>query len=70
MGIVVLLVIGLGVLIGLVVMPTVVTIVDGYPTITGNATAGEPIEAIVNLLPFSFLVLMIIGSLWALHKTL
>ena len=63
MGIVVLLVVGLAILMGFVMMPTIVEITDLF-----TAAAGTPLAAIISLMPFAFLGLIIIGCLWVVNK--
>ena len=65
MGCVVLLVATLGIFVGLVMLPTVLSIVNA----TSIGVGWPALDAVVTLLPFAFFVLIILGALWALIKT-
>ena len=62
MGCLFLLVSSVGVLVGLVVLPTITAV-------TGSIVVSWPLmQSIVNLMPFGFLMLTILGGIWALFK--
>lgn len=63
MGIVVVLVAGLGLLIGLGVLPTISLI-----TAASTSGTGTPLEYIVDLLPLCFIGLVIFGAIWTTSR--
>lgn len=66
MGIAVILVVGLALLMGLVMLPTVFDI-----SVAGNLgiPADTPLYDIVNILPYAFFAIVIIGCFWAIKGT-
>lgn len=65
MGCAVILIIVIGALIGLAVLPTIATFTDDWTTAIGSWGTG-PLPSIVHLLPFAFLILIIIAAVWVL----
>ena len=64
LGIVMLLVVGIAGLVGLVMFPTVSTIVAEY-----TAESDTPLYDIVKLLPLAFIGLCIVGAIWAMSRS-
>lgn len=54
----------LGLIIGLVVLPTIVDITS-LTSLPGNWTT---MEAVVDLLPFAFLIIVFIGVIWIMGR--
>ena len=63
MGIVVLLVIGIAGLVGLMILPTVFDIASAFSLVTDT-----PLYDIIQILPYAFGALIIIGIVWTLVK--
>lgn len=66
MGIAVLLIIGIALLMGLVMLPTIFAF--SVASMWG-IDAATPLYDIVNILPYAFLGILIIGCLWTLKST-
>lgn len=63
MGIGVLLIVGLSILMGMVMIPTVIAVVGEFEMATDT-----PLYDIVKLLPIAFFGLIIIGCLWVASR--
>lgn len=65
MGIVVILVVGIALLVGFAMLPTVTATILGY-----TAAPATPLYDIVQLLPICFIGLVVLGAIWVVGKRL
>lgn len=63
MGVVVLLVVGVALLVGLVTLPTVFDAVELF-----NVAVDTPLYDIIQILPYAFLGLIVIGIFWSISS--